>query len=286
MIGIVNINKPKGISSSKVVLVIKHLINEKKVGHLGTLDPLASGVLPIAIGRATRLFDFFLKKSKTYIATFRFGIETDTLDLEGNVIKTSENIPSKSQLDIAVKSFLGNILQTPPIYSSKKINGQTAYKLARKGQNIDLKPCNIHIYKFKVLRKIDEETFEFLIDCSSGTYIRALARDLGKKVFSCATMTSLIRIRSGSFDIKNALDYDKLSAENISKNLISLEKVLEEFKKVEISKDIYFKLKNGQKINLEKFICKNENYVVECDGRIVGIGKKTDNYFKITTYLE
>ena len=286
MIGIININKPKGISSSKVVLAIKHLINEKRVGHLGTLDPLASGVLPIAVGKATRLFELFLSKTKTYIATFRFGIETDTLDLEGKVIKTSMHLPSKSELEIAVKSFLGDIVQMPPIYSSKKVNGQVAYKVARKGQKIDLKSCNIHIYKFEVLKQIDKETFEFLIDCSSGTYIRALARDLGERVFSCATMTSLIRTRCGNFDINSALDYDALSVESINKNLISLEKVLENLKKIKISEKIYLRLRNGQKVNLENSLCKNENYVVECEGRVVGIGKKVDNYFKIITYLE
>lgn len=286
MIGIININKPKGISSSKVVLAIKHLINEKRVGHLGTLDPLASGVLPIAVGKATRLFELFLSKTKTYIATFRFGIETDTLDLEGKVIKTSMHLPSKSELEIAVKSFLGDIVQMPPIYSSKKVNGQVAYKVARKGQKIDLKSCSIHIYKFEVLKQIDKETFEFLIDCSSGTYIRALARDLGERVSSCATMTSLIRTRCGNFDINSALDYDALSVESINKNLISLEKVLENLKKIKISEKLYLRLRNGQKVNLENSLCKNENYVVECEGRVVGIGKKVDNYFKITTYLE
>ena len=121
MIGIVNINKPKGVTSSNVVVKIKKLLNIKKVGHMGTLDPLASGVLPICIGKATRLFDYFLKKQKTYIAQFKFGEETNTLDLEGEVVKTSKNIPTLNQVEDALKFFIGEIDQIPPMFSSKRL---------------------------------------------------------------------------------------------------------------------------------------------------------------------
>ena len=161
MIGVVNINKPVGTTSSNVVVKIKKLLNIKKVGHMGTLDPLAQGVLPICVGKATRLFDYFLKKQKTYIAQFRFGEQTDTLDLEGNIIDISTNIPTKTEIEKALKVFIGEINQIPPMFSSKKINGKKAYDLARKGEEIELQPCKITIYDYKLLKQIPN--IEYLI---------------------------------------------------------------------------------------------------------------------------
>ena len=153
MLGVLNINKPKGVTSSNVVVKIKKLLNIKKVGHMGTLDPLAQGVLPICIGKATRLFDYFLKKQKTYIAQFKFGEETDTLDLEGKIVKTSSYIPTKQDIAKALTTFIGEISQIPPMYSSKKIDGKKAYDLARQGETIEMKPCNVTIYDYKLFHK-------------------------------------------------------------------------------------------------------------------------------------
>jgi len=284
LIGVINVNKPKGVSSSNVVVKIKKILNIKKVGHMGTLDPLASGVLPICVGKATRLFDYFLKKQKTYIARFKFGEETSTLDLEGQVVKTSKNIPSKEDVISAIKSFEGDIIQTPPIFSSKKINGKKAYDLARTGKEVDLKPCPVTIYNYSLLNKIDEATYEFMITCSAGTYIRCLARDLGYKLNSCATMVSLTRIQSGPFKLETAIDYDKLSLETIKDNLISLNTVLADFESFDISKQDFQRLLNGLIVKVDKK--PTELLVVYLNNVVVGIGEiDKNNNLKIKTYL-
>ncbi len=291
MIGVLNINKPRGITSSQVVVKIKKLLGIKKAGHMGTLDPLASGVLPICVGKATRLFDYFLKKQKTYIATFKFGEETTTLDSEGEIVKTSDIIPSVEQLERTIKTFLGEINQIPPIYSSKKIDGKKAYDLARAGKKLELKPCKVCIYNYKLLKQIDNKTFEFLITCSAGTYIRALARDLGNGVKSCATMINLIRIKSGNFDIKDSVDFDNLTKEILINNLIPLNLVLADFEKILLTNQDFQKLLNGQLVKIgctsqEKSLNENLNYVIVVEEEIKGIGYLSNGILKMKTYLD
>lgn len=308
MIGVLNINKPKRVTSSQVVCKVKKLLNTGKVGHMGTLDPLASGVLPICVGRATRLFDYFLKKQKTYIANFTFGTQTDTLDLEGQVIKTSNNIPTKQQVEEAIKTFIGTTNQVPPMYSSKKIDGKKAYDLARNGTQINLKSCPITIYEYKLLNQVDKNTFEFKITCSAGTYIRALARDLGEQLNSCATMTSLIRTKAGNFSLDNAINYDNLTKETLISNLIPLNTVLADFEKIAIPEQDFQKLLNGLTININSLKLSNVNndfnqnlqkdimageispsnqkyYAITMQSQIVGIGYIYNNNLKIKTYL-
>lgn len=284
MIGIINVNKPKGVTSSSVVVKIKKLLNLKKVGHMGTLDPLASGVLPICVGKATRLFDYFLKKQKTYIAQFQFGLQTDTLDLEGEIIKTSKVIPDIYEVKNSLNYFKGEINQIPPIYSSKKINGKKAYDIARKGETIDLAPCKVNIYEYELLQQINENTFEFKITCSAGTYIRSLARDLGEKLNSCATMINLIRVKSGIFDLNSAVDYQLLTKESITENLIPLEKILADFEKLVISQKDFQRLLNGLPLSCNQ-IKDNINYAVFCENKIIGIGEKVNDNLKIKTFL-
>ena len=192
MIGFVNVNKPSGISSSKVVSICKKIFNTKKIGHMGTLDPLAEGVLPIAIGKATRMFDYFLDKHKEYVAEFTFGMTTDTLDAEGNIIEKCDYIPTKEKIIEILPSLIGVIDQIPPQYSAKKVNGRCAYDLARAGQIVDLKPKRIEIYDIKLL-EVKDNKFTFLIECSGGTYIRSIARDIATLVNSKAYMSKLIR---------------------------------------------------------------------------------------------
>lgn len=313
MIGVLNINKPRGVTSSQVVVKIKKILNTKKVGHMGTLDPLASGVLPICVGKATRLFDYFLKKQKTYIAHFQFGIETTTLDLEGEIVKTSNNIPTLQEVENGVKTFLGQISQVPPNYSSKKIDGKKAYDLARKGQNLALKPCLVTIYNYQLLKQIDNNTFEFLITCSAGTYIRSLARDLGYKLNSCATMTSLLRTKTGNFCLEDAINLENITKEELEKKLIPIKTILADFEKIILKKQDFQRLLNGLplKINVEnvrdnksdtgtnknlplnqesilqtnEISTETKNYAVEVENEIVGIGVVNNNFLKIKTYL-
>lgn len=279
MNGIIVVNKPKGISSSKAVSIVKKTLNQKKVGHLGTLDPLAIGVLPICIGRATKLFDYFLKKTKTYIAQFTFGVSTDTLDSEGKVSSTCENIPSVNQIKESLSSFLGEINQLPPKYSAKSVNGVRAYELSRKGIEFELKTKKVTISKFELVKQISANTFEFLIDCSSGTYIRSLARDLAIKCNSLAYMSSLVRIRSGEFYLENAVELDEIT----NKNVIKVDDVLSSLSKVNVEDEYYDKLKNGNaiKYNLED---KNE-FLLYCKNTLFGIAYCKNKLIKVKVNL-
>lgn len=286
MIGVIVVDKPQGVTSSNVVVKIKKILNEKKVGHMGTLDPLASGVLPICIGKATRLFDLFLKKDKTYIAHFTFGETTPTLDRESEVNKTCKHIPNKNEIEEAIKNnFLGEILQIPPIHSSKKIGGQSAYSYARRGEKIDLPPNKVTIYDFKVLSQVDDRTYKFLITCSSGTYIRSLARDLGLATKSLATMSFLRRTRCGMFEIESAVKMDDLSLETIKDNILPIEDVLKDYDKINISRDIYLKIRNGINMPISGKLADEKVHLVMCEEKAVGLGKFIDKKLKITTYF-
>lgn len=285
MIGVINVCKPKNVTSSNVVVKVKKLLGIKRVGHMGTLDPLASGVIPICVGKATRLFDYFLKKQKTYIATFSFGFQTTTLDLEGEVEEKSANIPTKEQVESALKTFVGKISQLPPQFSSKKVGGQKSCDMARKGIQVKLKECPVEIFEYELLRQIDNATFEFKITCSAGTYIRSLARDLGKKLNSCATMVNLIRIAAGNFKIENSLKYEDFSAESLKSNLLPLEKVLKDFKKVEVCQNEYKDLLSGKEIfgTLEKDF--NGDCAVLFGKKVVAISSAKGGNLKLKTFL-
>ena len=161
MQGFINVFKPSGMSSAKVVAKIKHCFKLDKVGHMGTLDPLACGILPIAIGKATRMFDYFLDKTKTYITVFKFGSTSNTLDLDGNIESNIGSVPTKEEILKILPSFLGTISQMPPQFSAKVVNGQKAYKLARNGEVVNLQPKNIIIYDFKLIEKVDSNSFKF-----------------------------------------------------------------------------------------------------------------------------
>ncbi len=286
MTGVIVVDKPKGISSGEVVKVIKRLSGEKRTGHFGTLDPLATGVLPVCIGKATRLFEHFLKKRKTYLAEFTFGFQTTTLDMEGEIEKKSSQLPSEKQLKTAIKEhFLGKIMQLPPVFSAKKIAGKKAYDLARQGLEVNLSPKEIEIFSFEVLKKIDDKTFEFEIECSAGTYIRSLARDLAKAVGSVGTMSNLRRTKTGNFSLKRAVSFETLTKENIAENLISLKDILTDFEKVEVDTENFQKLRNGTKIELNRGKRPSYEVCVWCENEIVGLGKVEDDSLKITTYF-
>lgn len=251
MQGIVVVKKEEGWSSFDVVKKIKRIFNTSKVGHLGTLDPMAEGVLPIAIGKATKLFDYYLKKTKTYIAEFEFGYETDTLDREGQVLKTTNNLPSKEELAKAITEFKGKTMQTPPKYSAVKINGKRAYSLAREEKEFEIKPKEIEIKKIELLEQISDTKYKFIIDCSAGTYIRSLCRDIAYKVDSLATMTKLERIRAGNFTLEMANSLTEIERDSLDK-LIPIEVVLSDLPKINLDEKYLNKLKNGVQITQKK----------------------------------
>lgn len=228
--GFINVNKPSGIVSSTVVNKLKWL-SGTPCGHMGTLDPLASGVLPVGIGNATRLFDYFLEKEKEYVAAFTFGVDSDTLDSTGTLIRGG-HVPNETDIEAVLPRFFGDIMQVPPKYSAKNVNGQRGYDLARKGIDFELAPKKVHIYDMELLGRCEgtKDTFRIKIRCGGGTYIRSLARDIAAVLGTKAVMSALTRTKSGVFSLAEAIDFSLLEAdpdlETLQSYLIPTETVL------------------------------------------------------------
>ena len=201
---IINLNKPTGMSSFLAVKKVARLLGVKKAGHMGTLDPYGTGVLLVGVNKGTKLFEEYLNKTKTYIAVFHFGYETDTLDSEGSIVHENEIEITEEQIKKCLPSFIGQQDQMPPQFSAKKINGKKACDVARGGGVVELKPKQIEIFDFKLLRKFENNNFQFEITCSSGTYIRSLCRDLAHKLSTYGTMVSIIRTKCGVFCIEKS----------------------------------------------------------------------------------
>ena len=225
MNGFINLNKAEGASSAKEVSVIKRL-SHTPCGHMGTLDPMASGVLPVAIGNACRLFDYFLSKRKTYVATFKFGEDFNTLDTTGEIVNGGGRVPSAEEIENVIPHLVGELMQVPPRYSAKSVGGKRGYELARSGVDFDLPPKKVSVYSVELLEKVGTESFSFKIECGGGTYIRSIARDMAKLLNTYAAMSALKRTQSGPFDIESAVPSSELTEENLGEYLIPAESLL------------------------------------------------------------
>lgn len=249
MIGFYNILKPTGVSSGFVVNKIKRITNEK-VGHIGTLDPSASGVLSIAVGKATKFFDYFLNKDKEYVALAKFGVLTNTLDSDGEILKREDVQVSLEDIKKVLPSLCGKIDQIPPIFSSKNVNGERAYDLARQGKQVVLEPKKVQIYSIKAEKLTQNNLFRIKIHCSSGTYVRSIIRDIAEKIGTVATTVCIIRTCSGKFEISDSITLDEL-AENPEKHLIKINSILN-LPEIELSllqaKDLF----SGKEIMLDR----------------------------------
>lgn len=224
--GIIAINKPRDWTSFDVVNKIKRLLKIKRVGHLGTLDPMATGVLLVTVGKATKLFDYFQNKNKTYLAKFEFGYETDTLDITGKITKKTDTLPSIDDIKKSINKFIGEIEQVPPKYSAKNINGKRAYQLARNNEEFELKPKLVKIDDIKIV-DYSNNILTVIISCGSGTYIRSICRDLAEKLNSYATMIELVRTGVGRINLKNCVNIQELDESNIRNYIIKLDKMLD-----------------------------------------------------------
>lgn len=210
MDGLIIVDKPAGLTSHDVVLKIRKWLKIKKAGHTGTLDPMATGVLIITLGQATRLFPYLSKMDKTYSGEIRLGQATDTYDAEGRPVgPLCDEYPSEDTLRLAMSEFEGEISQLPPPYSAKKINGQPAFKLAREGKTPELKPVKVNVYRFLLL-DYQPPLVRFLVECSSGTYVRTLAHDLGQRVGCGAHLSQLRRLAVGTYTEQEAFSLDKI----------------------------------------------------------------------------
>lgn len=249
--GIVFIDKPKGLSSFKVDLICKHIFKAKKIGHLGTLDPFACGILPIAINYATKLIPYFKwTNEKTYIFEAKFGEQTDTGDLTGKVIKSSKNIPDQNEIETILPKFIGQIYQTPHRYSAVKIHGKNAYQLARENKTFELKPKQIHIKSLQLIQQIKKEVFKFQATVSSGTYIRTLVEDIAIRLKTQAHTISIRRKSVGPYDTGITLDLLEKNSENIGKVVYPVEDLLDDIPVVLISDVDACNLRFGRSIKL------------------------------------
>jgi tRNA pseudouridine55 synthase len=206
--GLLLVDKPAGITSHDVVQIVRRVYGERSIGHLGTLDPFATGLLALLVGRATRLATFILTEPKVYDATIRFGAETDTDDCTGAVIREAR-LPSDAEIDGAIAGLTGEIMQVPPAYSAKSVDGVRAYDAAREGIHLDLAPVQVNVIEWK-LRGRRKDEIDVSIACGTGTYIRALARDLGRATGSAAHLAALRRVRSGPFHVADAVTMETL----------------------------------------------------------------------------
>ena len=291
--GILNLNKPSGCSSHDMIYFARRLFGLKKVGHTGTLDPMASGVLPILIGTATKLSDLLLNHDKTYRAVLKLGIITDTMDTTGNIIKTAgENaiLPRLDEVKSAAESFLGEIEQIPPVYSAIKIKGRKLYEYARDGIEIKPEPRKVNIYSITCEKSENPDEYILDINCSKGTYIRSICHDIGEKLSCGGVMSALERTRSGNFDISDSftpeyLDEYKKNIEYLCSLLIPSGDVLKSFteKKINLS-EFYTKLaRNGLEIYIHKiksdasgFYAGDKVLMYDCDNVLFALGEIKD----------
>ncbi len=277
MQGLLLINKPKGITSFSAVSAVKRAAHEKRVGHTGTLDPMATGVLPIFIGRATALCSLVLAADKKYIAEIKLGITTDTCDITGEVLEEREVIVNQSDIENILEKFKGKISQVPPMYSALKKDGVRLYDLARQGKTVEIEPREIEVFDLSVIKPLDENNC-FSVSChvSKGTYIRSLARDIGEALGCGATLTELQRIENAGFDISQCVDLDNLNETNISEFLLNEEIAVKHLRALSVTKNQATRFCNGgqlafERLNIENFQ-ENELFRIKYKNQFLGIG--------------
>ena len=280
MNGFLNIYKPRGMSSAHCLNKIKKKI-DYKCGHMGTLDPLACGILPVGVGQATRLFDHLLDKRKTYVAEFTFGYETDTLDLEGELVNKKDLIPTLEQINEVLPSLCGKVMQVPPVFSAKCVDGKKSYQLARKGIAVELPPKEVEIFYIKLIGG-EAPAYKFEICCGGGTYIRSICRDIAYALGTFATMTALERTASGFFTVENCIHLDDfLAHENPRSLLISSDEPLR-YEKLVLDKTQGTRLLNGLR---DPYDLPNGKYCVYCENEFWGVGIIEEQKLVVKPYV-
>ena len=274
--GYLVVDKPSNMSSHDVVLNIRKIVGKRvKVGHTGTLDPLATGILILAVGKATRLSEYLLKQDKCYIVKGRFGLSSDTYDLDGKIEEVSCPEINKDVLLKVLERFRGEIEQIPPPFSAIRIKGKRAYELARKGEKVELKPRRVRIYSLKLLN-FSYPDFELEVCCSSGTYVRTLVHDIGKALGCDAVVVELRRTKVGKITIDEAVPLSELSKGNIKSLLIPVDELLD-MPEIKLSSESKKRFKNGARIRVE---APDGLYKVYSDGEFLGVGIVKSNLLK------
>ena len=277
MDGILIINKEKGYTSRDVVNIVGKELHTKKIGHTGTLDPIAEGVLVLCIGKALKLCELLTNHDKEYIASIILGMETDTLDTEGNIISTETVDIDKNKIIQVVNSFKGEYLQEVPKYSAVKINGKKLYEYARNNIAVQLPKRNVNIFEIKVMDDIEYKNgfcyFKIKCHVSKGTYIRSLIRDIGEALGCGATMKGLTRIRQGNFDIKNSYSINDIKNNNYK--IIPINEACPNIPKVKVDKKVAFKVRNG--VILDKFFENEMAFIYDDENNLLALYKNEEN---------
>lgn len=286
--GIMLIDKPCDWTSHDVVGKLRGILHERRIGHSGTLDPMATGLLVVFVGRATRAVEFAEADSKEYIAGLRLGISTDTQDITGNTLKSSNSLPSKAELEQALNAFKGEISQIPPMYSAIKVGGRKLYELARRGESVERKPRKVTIEKLEI---VGENDGDYILDvvCSKGTYIRTLCNDIGDTLGCGGCMSSLRRVKAGAFSIEKAHTIDEIQAAadngGLDEIIIPVDRLFSAYPELTVRDTAEKKLRNG---NVIKLAAPNGTYRVYTEtGGFLLLGEVADNKLKtIKSFFE
>lgn len=291
MNGVINIYKNTGMTSFDVVAMVRRVAKMKKVGHTGTLDPAASGVLPVCLGKATKIIDYIMENKKVYRVNLKLGMVTDTYDLEGEVLREEDaSHITKDEILNCINSFLGTIDQVPPMYSALKQNGVRLYELARQGIEVHREARKITIYSIENIKIESNDNIQMDVCCSKGTYIRSLCYDIGEKLNVGATMTALERIQNGPFTKEEAINIEDLTEELLEKHIISIEKALDSFEKITVNEKFGKLLRNGVKVFDNRIYSEEVEFnklyrVYEDNGVFLGLGKRDEKGFKLEKLL-
>lgn len=291
MNGVINIYKNTGMTSFDVVAIVRRVAKMKKVGHTGTLDPAASGVLPVCLGKATKIIDYIMENKKVYRVNLKLGMVTDTYDLEGEVLREKDaSHITKDEILNCINSFLGTIDQVPPMYSALKQNGVRLYQLARQGIEVHREARKITIYSIENIKIESNDNIQMDVCCSKGTYIRSLCYDIGEKLNVGATMTALERIQNGPFTKEEAINIEDLTEELLEKHIISIEKALDSFEKITVNEKFGKLLRNGVKVFDNRMYSEEVEFnklyrVYEDNGVFLGLGKRDEKGFKLEKLL-
>ena len=280
MFGFLNVYKPAGMTSHDVVAVLRRITGIKQIGHTGTLDPFAEGVLPVCIGKATRLIEY-LNDDKAYIGTVQLGSSTTTFDIEGEIVNSSDKKVDLEVIEKNLELFRGDIEQLPPIYSAIKVKGKKLYEYAREGKEVEIKPRKVNISRLEI-KNFDKEKqqLSLIIECSKGTYIRSIANDLGERLETYGHLIKLVRIKAGDFNVEDSVQLKSLdSKEKVEENLIYPSKKLN-LPTYELTDEEKIKVSNGMALTITNPQGEFSPIKLMYKGELAAIGKNVQNQLK------
>lgn len=291
MNGVINVLKPPAMTSSNVVTQLRGMLGVKRVGHTGTLDPGAAGVLPVCIGRATKLADYIMRGRKRYLTEMRFGAQTDTQDSYGKVLRTDDKTVTWQEIEAVLPEFLGEIKQKPPMYSAIKHEGQKLYQLARRGKTVEKPPRSVTIERITLLDSGDNA---FLLDivCSKGTYIRTLCADIATRLGTCAYLSFLLRTMTGGYTIETSYTLDEIRGAvecgSLDGMITGMEQAVSFLPALRLDAYLYPILTSGTPVDLQRAhtsVDEDREYAVYCKDKLIGIGKRIQDHLKLITML-